>query len=79
MLRKEPQDREGRRTLKKLYTNASLVMAHGRRAALALVARGVGPDVAGRILRRYHEDEMEFLKDVLRAEVNYARTKRFWD
>ncbi len=79
VLRKEPQDREGRRTLKKLYTNASLVMAHGRRAALALVARGVGPDVAGRILRRYHEDEMEFLKDVLRAEVNYARTKRFWD
>lgn len=70
---------EAKRTVKKLYTNASLVMAHGRRAAMALVARGVGPDVAGKILRRYHSDEREFLRDILEAEITYARTKRFWD
>lgn len=79
LLRQEPQDREGRRELKRLYTNASLTMAHGKRAALALVGRGVGPDVAGKILRRYHEDERDLLKDILEAEVTYARTKRFWD
>ncbi len=78
-LKDEPPIAEARRTVKKLYTNASLVMAHGRRAAMALVARGVGPDVAGKILRRYHSDEREFLRDILEAEITYARTKRFWD
>ncbi len=79
VLRSEPHDKEGKRAMKKLYTNASLVMGHGKKAVTALVARGVGPDVAGKILRRYHGDEMDFLKDVLEAEITYARTKRFWD
>ncbi|MEE9236265.1 MAG: DEAD/DEAH box helicase [Thermoplasmata archaeon] len=75
----ETLDPEGERSLRKLYTNASLVMAHGKKAVMTLVARGVGPRVAGRILRRHHGEEREFLKHVLEAEVNYARTKRFWD
>ncbi|MFQ5837738.1 MAG: DEAD/DEAH box helicase [Thermoplasmata archaeon] len=79
LLRKEDLASEEKRALKRLYTKASLVMAHGRKAVMALVARGVGPDVAGRILRRYHREEKDFLRDVLEAEVNYARTKRFWD
>ncbi len=65
--------------VKRLFTNASLVMGHGKRAVLALVARGVGEETAARILRGYHETEDDFLRDVLAAEVNYARTKRFWD
>jgi len=54
-------------------------MAHGRKAVMALMARGVGEDTAARILRGYHETEQDFLRDVLAAEVTYARTKRFWD
>ena len=65
--------------VKKLFTSASLVMAQGKKAVLALVARGVGEETAARILRGYHETEDDFLRDVLAAEVNYARTKRFWD
>jgi ATP-dependent Lhr-like helicase len=79
LLRKEKPTAEEKRETKRLYTNASLVMAHGRKAVTALVARGVGPDVAGRILRGYHHDEDEFLHEILEAEINYARTKRFWD
>ena len=48
-------------------------------AVYALVARGVGPDTAARILRNLHETEDDFLRDLLAAEVNYARTRRFWD
>ena len=70
---------QDRPMVKKLFTNASLVMGHGKRAVLALVARGVGEETAARILRGYHETEDDFLRDVLAAEVNYARTKRFWD
>ena len=72
-------DKDSRAFAKRLFTNASLVMAHGRRAVLALMGRGVGEDTAARILRGYHETEEDFLRDILAAEINYARTKRFWD
>ncbi len=75
----EAPDKEDRALAKRLFTNASLVMAHGRKAVLALMGRGVGEDTAARILRGYHESEEDFLRDVLAAEVTYARTKRFWD
>jgi len=71
--------KEDAEKIKKLYKTASLVMANGRRAVIALVARGVGPDTAARLLQRYYRSEEEFLRDILAAEVLYARTKRFWD
>ncbi|MBI4417076.1 MAG: DEAD/DEAH box helicase [Euryarchaeota archaeon] len=79
LLSAEKLSKEERAGLKRLYTNASLVSAHGKKAVYALVARGVGPDTAARILRNLHEAEEDFLRDLLAAEVNYARTRRFWD
>lgn len=79
ILRKGPTTDEQRKELKRTYKNANLVMAHGRKAVLALVGRGVGPDTAARILARYQTDEDEFMRDILAAEITYARTKRFWD
>jgi ATP-dependent Lhr-like helicase len=68
-----------RKEWKRINTNANLVTAHGKRAVIALVARGVGPDTAGRVLYKQRSDEETFLRDVLEAEINYARTRRFWD
>jgi len=73
--------------LRKLYRNSSLVLAHGKYAILALMARGIGPEVASRILSKYNKYELQksestrlkFLKDILKAELNYARTRGFWD
>ena len=56
-------------------------------ALLTLVGRGIGPDTAARILRRYSSSQIEkseevlikFLRDILKAELNYARTRGFWD
>ncbi len=79
LLHKKAPSEEEVKEVKKFYTNASLVKAHGRKAVLALTGRGVGPETAARILRKYHLDEGEFLRDILAAEINYARTKRFWD
>ncbi|UCE91965.1 MAG: DEAD/DEAH box helicase [Methanobacteriota archaeon] len=79
VLKKGASDEEELKALRRIYKNANLVMAHGRKAVIALVGRGIGPDTAARILARYHLEEQEFLKDILEAEVNYARTKRFWD
>ncbi len=58
---------------------ANLANEHGRRAAYALAGRGVGPDAASRILRSMYVDEDEFLRDILNAEILYAKNKRFWD
>ncbi len=72
-------DLEERKELKMYYKLAELARVHKKRALMALSARGVGHQNAGRILSRRHRDEDEFLKDILEAEIRYARTKRFWD
>ncbi len=73
--------KEEKRELKRLNTNANLVRSHGKQAAIALAGRGIGPETAARILRKQYleEDEQELLREILKAEINYARTKRFWD
>jgi ATP-dependent helicase Lhr and Lhr-like helicase len=64
-----------------------LVLNYGKPAIFALVGRGIGPDTAARILSRYsvsdlyksEEIQIKFLKDILKAELTYARTRGFWD
>ena len=70
---------EERKKLKEYYKLADLARIYKKRAAMALAARGVGHANAGRILRKDHRDEDEFLRDILEAEIRYARTKQFWD
>ncbi|MBI5000856.1 MAG: DEAD/DEAH box helicase [Euryarchaeota archaeon] len=65
--------------VRRLAKNANLVKTYGRKAALVLAGRGIGPDKAGKILARIYVSEDEMLAKVLEAEIEYARTKRFWD
>jgi ATP-dependent Lhr-like helicase len=78
LAKKELSDEELKET-RKLSKNANLVMEYGDRAVVTLAGRGIGPDTAARILRGLYENEDEFLRDILSAEIHYARTKRFWD
>lgn len=68
-----------KKELKRLRTNANLVMSYGKQAIITLAGRGIGALTAARILARQHSDDLELLRDILRAEITYARTKRFWD
>jgi len=70
------QEKKG---LREYYKLADLARVYKHRAALALSARGVGHDKAARILGKEHRGMDEFLKALLEAEIQYARTKRFWD
>jgi len=72
---KEDEEKEVRR----LFKNASLVQSKGRKAMMAFAGRGIGADTAARILSSFSDSEEELLRDILNAEITYARTKRFWD
>ena len=87
LLSKKHRTAEENREVQRLHKNASLILSNGKFAVLALVARGVGPDTAARILGHYSKFELEkseeleikFLRDILQAELVYARTRGFWD
>ena len=67
--------------VKRVYRNANLVLSHGVLAVIALAARGIGPEVASRIIRKAKdaEGEHEFYRCILDEERRYTRTKRFWE
>ncbi|MDI6708177.1 MAG: DEAD/DEAH box helicase [Candidatus Thermoplasmatota archaeon] len=74
--------RKGRLSKKELFKlkkSANLLLYYGARALLAFAARGVGVETAARILGKPCFTEQDFLRELLRAEITYARTRRFWD
>ena len=87
VLSKKNRTKEDDKEFKRIHKNASLVLNYGKYAILTLVGRGIGPDTAARILRKYttlqlkksEELQIKFLRDILKAELNYARTRGFWD
>ena len=66
-------------TQKRIIKNANLVNSYGGMAAIVLAGRGIGPEVAARILSKMHSDEDILLRDIMASEINYARTRQFWD
>jgi ATP-dependent Lhr-like helicase len=75
----EEKDDEEERLTQKAYRSANLVQSHGKRAVIALAARGVGPQNAARIIAKLRENEDDFYRDILAQERQYARTQSFWD
>ena len=68
-----------REALRRLQDTAVLVLNYGKRALIALAARGVGPKTAIKVLRETMDlSERDFYLKLLEAERQYIRTRRFW-
>ncbi len=57
---------------------ADLFLVYNRKAAIALAGRGVGAGTANRILSRYHRTDDDLLRDILNAERQFIKTRKFW-
>jgi hypothetical protein len=44
-----------------------------------LQVKGVGAETASRILGRMHPKEDEFYMDLLKAKIQYLRTRAYWE
>ena len=58
---------------------ADLILSYGKQAVRALEVKGVGPETASRILGKMHPNEDEFYMDLLKAKIQYLRTREFWE
>lgn len=56
---------------------AKLILIYGKRAALTLAGRGIGPVTAQRILSQARNEE-ELIAKIIEAERRYLETRRFW-
>ncbi|HEX2066126.1 MAG TPA: hypothetical protein VHI93_04865, partial [Candidatus Thermoplasmatota archaeon] len=63
----------------RLLRNGALVAGFGALACRCLAARGVGPDTAARILQKAADPaQPAFWREILQAELTFARTNAFW-
>jgi ATP-dependent Lhr-like helicase len=68
-----------KKSFEEFQKSISLIMSYGKRALIALAARGVGPTTAARILKGYFKTEEELYLQILEAEKEYLRTRMFWE
>ncbi len=71
-------DDEQEYRFRRAWKSASLIQTFGRRALLVLSGHGIGVDTAARILK-YECDDDTLVKYVYEAEMQYIRTRGFWD
>jgi ATP-dependent Lhr-like helicase len=83
ILRKRREDKkleeEELKELRDARRTADLVLSYGKKAIIALEVKGVGPETAFRILGKMHPKEDEFYMDLLKAKIQYLKTREYWD
>ncbi len=71
---------EDRKERKRWIRNGQLMADFGPVAARCLVARGVGPETATRILQKVSDiGSPTYWREILNAELEFARTNSFWN
>ncbi len=69
---------EEMRQYREAVQESGLVDAYGTKALAALSVYGIGVATAARVLRRLRKDRKQFVIDLLEAQKNFVRTKKYW-
>ena len=70
---------DDRKDQDRMMKNADLVANRGLEAIMCMMGRGIGEATANRLLVKVRQgDEEGLLQAIHHAEVEYARTRRFW-
>lgn len=77
-LKKKPLTQEEMKEFQEIRRSSDMIMVYGKKACIALAGHGIGPETAARILSRLHTNKRKFLKDVLEAEKQFAKTRIYW-
>jgi ATP-dependent Lhr-like helicase len=77
MVKKPRKTAEERAVAQRLLKNANIVLSSGKKAVIALSARGVGPENASRILATLTDGDA-FYREILKAERSFIQTHRYW-
>ncbi|WP_292367733.1 DEAD/DEAH box helicase [Methanoregula sp. UBA64] len=77
VIRKKKKTGEERALEQRLLRNANIVLSSGKKAVVALSARGVGPENASRILATLSDGDA-FYREILKAERTFIQTHRYW-
>src|SRR5512136_1394693 len=75
---KKPKKTQSERAIEqRLLKNANIVLSSGKKAVIALSARGVGPENTSRILATLTDGDA-FYREIMKAERNFIQTHRYW-
>ena len=75
----EIQISDDKKDLDRMIKNAHSVANRGIEAIIALMGRGVGEVTCQRLLSKIQRGDREGLLEAIHhAEIEYARTRRFW-
>ncbi len=69
---------DNRRTKIEKEQMASLIRNYGKRALIALASYGIGPRSSESILRKLHKNDESFYLDLLEAQKNFIKNKKYW-
>lgn len=58
--------------------SAGIIRAYGKRGLIALSTYGIGPATADRVLKRLHKSEESFYLDLIEAQKNFIKNKKYW-
>jgi ATP-dependent Lhr-like helicase len=79
-LKGSPLTAEEAEKLRRIKMSADVMVAYGKRGAIAIAGRGVGPQTALRILSKVFafKEEDRLYKEILEAERAFIKNHRFW-
>ena len=77
IIREKSKTQEERVIDQRLLKNANIVLSSGKKAVVALSARGVGPENTSRILSTMAEGD-DFYREIMKVERNFIQTHRYW-